>query len=262
MARLPVWFLAHGAPIHAIEDTPLRRFWQGLPQRLPEVPRAVLCLSAHWLADRPTLAGGVAEPTIQYDFHGFPEALYRLKWPLPDATAAGLWLKERLQRLLGEVDDEADRPLDHGVWAPLLPAWPQPPFPVLQLTLCPQRDAAWHWRLGQQLRPLRDEGVLIVTSGGLVHNLSLLDRQARWGEAEPWATEFMEVVESAIERRDQDTLCHPWSLPHGQRAVPTNEHYLPLLCALGCSHKSEPFHALFRGWEHGNLALHSYGVSP
>jgi len=255
--RMPAWFLAHGAPLHLLGDQPVRRFWQQLPQQLPQPPRAVLCLSAHWQTPIPTLAGDVTAPEIQYDFHGFPDELYHIKWPLEGDPESEEWLKSSLQERLPELAEIPDRPFDHGVWVPLINAWPKPAFPIYQLSLCPQRGAHWHLELGRRLAPLRDEGLLIIGSGGLVHNLTRIDWHAQRGKPTAWAAAFMQALETTIVQHDFDALCDPWSLPYGRDCVPTLEHYLPLLVTLGtCT--DEQVIPLYEEWEYGSLALHSY----
>ena len=257
--RLPAWFLAHGAPLHLLGESPVRRFWQQLPETLPHNPRAILCLSAHWLTRAPALSGLSPNPGIQYDFSGFPEELYRIQWSLHDDPDTDHWLSEQLTQRLPDLQFEPHRPLDHGVWVPLINAWPQPDFPVYQLSLCPDRGAHWHLELGRKLAPLRDEGVLIIGSGGLVHNLRRIDWHAQRGKPAAWAAAFMQAVETAIAEHDFEALCHPWTLPHGRDCVPTIEHYLPLLVTLGTA-TDEPVHPLYKEWEYGSLALHSYAV--
>ncbi len=256
----PVWFLAHGAPFHLLGKNPVRQFWQQLANKLPRQPRAILCLSAHWLTPSPCLSGMVDKPKIQYDFSGFPDALYQIKWQLKGNANSAQWLTEKLQDCLGELELEPERAFDHGVWVPLINAWQEPDFPVYQLSLCPQQGAKWHLDLGKKLAPLREEDVLIIGSGGIVHNFAGINWQAMPGQVEPWAAEFMLAVESALAQQDYSALCSPWSLPYGRKCVPTIEHYLPLLVMLGsCYH--EPVTALYQGWELGSLSLHSYTTS-
>ncbi len=256
-ARMPTWFLAHGAPTHLLGDHPVRDFWQCLPDHLPQPPRAIVCLSAHWLTDAPCLAGQVATPQIQYDFHGFPEALHHVRWPLKGDPDTAQWLRAWLRDAIPDLEEAPDRPFDHGVWVPLVAAWPVPPFAIYQLSLCPRRGTQWHLELGQRLAALRDQGVLLIGSGGLVHNLSRIDWCSRRGKAVSWADAFMQAWKHALARQDANTLCQPWSLPHGRDCVPTIEHYLPCLIALGAG-EGDPVRPLHEGWEYGSLALHSY----
>ncbi len=259
---MPAWFLAHGAPLQLLADTPVRRFWAALPARLPTPPKALLCLSAHWLTSDPVLAGQVPRPAIQYDFHGFPELLYRLKWPLHPAPEILQETVTTLRRQLPELTEDAARPLDHGVWVPLVAAWPEPPFPVLQLSLCPERGARWHRELGRRLAPLREQGILVVGSGGLVHNLAQLDFDAPDGAAADWARTFMNALMDSLANGDLETLLDPRRLPHGRRAVPTIEHYLPWLVILGMA-GNEPaaLEPMFSDWAYGALALHSFELA-
>ncbi len=254
MPTMPTWFLAHGAPSHLL-DQRVRGLWTRLPATLPRAPRALLAISAHWRHPRPAVSRA---RELQYDFYGFPKSLYRQRWPLPrpddDPTAQALI--RRLHALL-EPLEETDRPLDHGVWVPLKAAWPRPPFPVLQLSLPASDDPHVHWELGRQLAPLRREGVLLVASGGLVHNLARLRLDAPPTPVEPWAEAFMNALEAALMSGRTAALHHPHRLPHGALAVPTWEHYLPLLVALGAAH-GEPVRPLLRAWDFGHLALHSY----
>ncbi len=256
----PALFLSHGSPAFALADLPVTRFWETLPTWLQPPPSAVLCISAHWETAAPRLSGVSAPRSIQHDFYGFPQPLYELRWPdgadsaqsVADAVLAAL----AAAGIQTELDDR--RPLDHGVWSPLQRAWPEAPVPVLQLSLCPSQGAHWHWRLGEALAPLRWQGALVIGSGGVVHNLARLD----WDDAEApppsWAVEFMAALEPAILARNQDLLCRPWTLPSGREAVPTPEHYLPLLVALGAG--GDQVERLHASWTHGSLGCHAYAA--
>ncbi|RKZ68136.1 MAG: dioxygenase [Gammaproteobacteria bacterium] len=259
-AKMPAWFLAHGAPLHLLGEQPVRKFWQQLPARLPAQPHAIICLSAHWLTETPCLTGMSPNPGIQHDFFGFPDQLYQIQWALQDNPQTDQWMLEKLSTLLPELELKPDYALDHGTWVPLINAWPEPDFPIYQLSLCPQKGAQWHIDLGKKLSSLRDEGVLIICSGGIVHNLRQIDWHANKGVSSKWSKQFMDAVESTIQQQDYDALCNPWTFPHGQDAVPTIEHYLPLLVMLGCG-SGKPVETLYSDWEYGSLALHSYAVS-
>ena len=256
---MPAWFLAHGAPLQLLADSPVRRFWSSLPDRLPAPPKVLLCLSAHWLTETPTLAGHVPQPTIQYDFHGFPDELYRLSWPLHHNPARLKSAIASIAHCVPELAEEAERPLDHGVWVPLMAAWSEPPFPVLQLSLCPQRGTRWHWELGRKLAPLREKGILVVGSGGLVHNLSRLDFSSPDGTAADWARAFIDALCERLAAGDTETLLDPRHLPHGCTAVPTIEHYLPWLVILGTAGEDPAaLRLMHESWAYGALAMHSF----
>ena len=255
--KMPAWFLAHGAPSHITGQQPVTQFWKTLPESLPRRPRAILCLSAHWLTDSPTLSGDTAKPEIQYDFYGFPDELYQYQWPLISDEKVANQLSDDLKSLFQDLQHNPARELDHGVWVPLSKAWPTPDLPVFQLSLSPDRGALYHVELGQKLAKLREQDVLIIGSGGLVHNLSRLDWKAASGQASGWAEEFMLALETAMAENDIESLCDPWSMPNGRECVPTMEHYLPLLVILGLN-KGKALAPFFRDWEFGSLAMHSY----
>lgn len=241
-----------------LEENATTRFWQSLPQRLPEKPRALLCVSAHWDAPQFSISGTLGKTGIQHDFYGFPPALYDTKWDERDDAETAEWLLQRLHELNVDVLEE-NRPKDHGVWVPLKTAWPAPEFPVYQLSLNLTGGLESHWALGQRLRALRDEGVLIVGSGGITHNLRAIDWHAPAETAAPWASEFVDAVEQAIGDSSHDALCKPWQLPYGKECHPTVEHYAPLLVVLGAA-EGETASALHRSWIYGTLALHAYGA--
>lgn len=255
----PVWFLSHGAPTFLTEPNRSTAFWSALGTALPPDLRAVLCISAHWESPLPALSGAVPQPAIQHDFHGFPAALYAQTWPTRGDAMTGAWLREELAAR-GVPVAAVERPFDHGLWVPFKFMWPEgPPCPVFQLSLSAREDPAWHLRLGEALAPLRAAGVLIVGSGGITHNLREIHWHAGEGQAATWATEFMAALEQALQEQDIDALCRPWDLPHGRRAHPSLEHYLPFLVALGAAgvQGMTPRH---RNWLFGTLALHAYAA--
>ena len=256
--RQPVLFLSHGAPTLMLEENATTRFWQSLPALLPEKPRAVLCISAHWDAPQLHISGTLGKVGIQHDFYGFPKELYDLSWNEHEDVGTAAWLLQRLRELKVEVLED-DRPLDHGVWVPLQTSWPEPDFPVYQLSLNLAQDLDAHWALGQRLAALRDEGMLIIGSGGITHNLRAIDLHAPEETAEPWAAAFVESVEQAIASNDRDALCQPLQFPYGKECHPAVEHYAPLLVTLGAA-GSEPVHTLHRSWMFGTVALNAYGA--
>ncbi len=254
--RQPALFLSHGAPTFMLEENATTRFWRSLPQRLPAKPRAVLCVSAHWDAPQLRISGTLGKVGIQHDFYGFPEALYGIAWEEREDAETAEWLLQRLQQLGVDVIEDA-RPLDHGVWVPLKTAWPAPDFPVYQLSLSLAQGLDAHWALGQRLSALRDEGVLIVGSGGITHNLRAIEWHAPAEIAAPWSSAFVDAVEQAIARNDRTALCQPWQFPYGKENHPTVEHFVPLLVALGAA-DGEPVQAVHRSWMFGTFALNAY----
>ena len=227
MATQPVLFIGHGSPMNAVEDNAWSRAWRDLGRRLDK-PRAILCVSAHWQTPG-VLLGAAERPRTIHDFGGFPPALYRIRYPAPGDPALAAHIADMLDPALNAQLD-ADYGLDHGAWQVLLHLFPEADVPVLQLSLDLRRPGPQHFAIGRMLAPLRDEGVLVVASGNIVHNLGLLD----WHEPAPpaWATAFRDRVNGLIAAGDFAALSDVESLPDNRLAVPTPEHYLPLLYAL------------------------------
>jgi 4,5-DOPA dioxygenase extradiol len=224
---MPVLFLGHGSPMNAIEDNAWHRSWAALGQRLPR-PKAILVVSAHWEA-RGIRVTAAAAPTTIHDFGGFPPALHAVQYPAPGSPA----LAQRVKELITthEVQLDAERGLDHGVWGVVAPMYPQADIPVLQLSIDTAEPGSYHYAIGQQLAPLREEGVLIVASGDIVHNLRLFQFHAT--EPYPWAAQFQNTVNRLIEQGEHQALCDYLELgPAARQAIPTPEHYFPLLYAL------------------------------
>ncbi|MEA3191879.1 MAG: dioxygenase extradiol [Betaproteobacteria bacterium] len=254
-ALLPSVFVSHGSPMHALQAGPAGEAWKALAQRLPR-PRAILISSAHWETNLPMLTGGEKPETI-HDFSNFPEALYRLRYPAPGAPE----LAQRAQALLKDAGFTAGidgcRGLDHGAWSPLLYMYPKHEIPVVQISVQPALGPRHHVELGASLRKLSDEGVLIIGSGHMTHNLRDWGRGTK--EPQPYAREFQEWVKQKLEHKDIDSLVdYRTRSPHGVRAHPTDEHFLPLFFALGAAAgKSKP-ERVYDAIDSGVLAMDAY----
>lgn len=255
---LPSVFVSHGSPMHALQAGPAGEAWKALAQRLPR-PRAILIASAHWETNLPMLTGGEKPETI-HDFTNFPEPLYRLRYPAPGAPE----LAQRAQALLKDAGFTAGidgcRGLDHGAWSPLLYMYPQHDIPVVQISVQPALGPRHHVELGRSLKKLSDEDVLIVGSGHMTHNLRDWGRGAK--EPQPYAREFQDWVKQKLEQKDIASLVDYRSRsPHGVRAHPTDEHFLPLFFALGAaSGKSKP-ERVYDAIDSGVLAMDAYVFS-
>jgi 4,5-DOPA dioxygenase extradiol len=255
-SSLPSVFISHGSPMHALHAGPAGEAWAALGRRLGK-PKAILISSAHWETNMPMLTGSARPETI-HDFYNFPEPLYRLRYPAPGAPG----LAQRAQGLLKEAGFTAAldglRGLDHGAWAPLLYAYPDAEVPVVQLSVQPALGPRHHLALGRALRKLADDDVLVIGSGHLTHNLRDLDRSAAAAPA-PYATEFQSWVKAQIEKRDFDALVNYRSLsPHGARAHPTDEHFLPLFVALGAAREDARAERIYDAIDSGALAMDAY----
>jgi 4,5-DOPA dioxygenase extradiol len=250
----PSVFVSHGAPTLAIEknDTVefLRRLGAGLGR-----PRAILCVSAHWATRVPTLSAAERPETI-YDFGGFPEELYRVRYDAPGAPTLAARAAELLSASGIDSEISNDRGLDHGAWVPLSLMYPERDVPVTQLSVQPGAGAAEHFRIGKALAPLRREGVLVLSTGGATHNLRQLGRGV---QAPDWAARFDEWLDEKIRGGSyEDLLDYSRLAPHASVAHPTDEHILPLFVAAGAGDSDAPGLSLHRGWTHGSLSMAAY----
>jgi 4,5-DOPA dioxygenase extradiol len=251
---LPAVFVSHGAPTLPLEDGATRRFLGGLGARLAR-PSAVLCVSAHWEQERPHVSTASRPETI-HDFHGFPEALYRIRYPAPGAPEVAERARQLLEAAGIPVQTDPARGLDHGAWVPLLLMYPGGDVPALQLSVQPARGTREHVALGRALAPLREEDVLVLGSGGAVHDL----RSFRPGSSAvpAWAAAFEDRLVAAVEAGDEAALVdYRGGDGLGARAHPSEEHFMPLLVAFGAG-GGVPGSTLHRGFTHGGLSMAAF----
>ena len=232
-ATMPALFIGHGSPMNAIEDNEFSRAWTEAARSLPK-PKAVLCVSAHW-ETAGTRVTAMEQPKTIHDFYGFPPALFEKRYPAPGSpdlarTAQGLARKS-------PIELDSDWGLDHGAWSVLCRMFPDADVPVVQLSLDQRKAPAAQYELGRELRGLRKKGVLILGSGNIVHNL----REMVWEDtAYDWALAFDERMKGLILSRDHDAIIGYSKLGRSAGlAVPTTEHYLPLLYVLGTQDESD-----------------------
>ena len=257
MSALPVLFISHGAPTLPLEDSPARHFIAALGKELPK-PRAILAISAHWETARPTVSTAEQPETI-HDFHGFPQALYAMRYPAPGAPH----LARRVVELLGSrniaATTDAARGLDHGAWTPLTLMFPHADIPVTQLSIQSHEGPAHHWRVGEALRPLREEGVLVVASGSATHNLR--EFRANAGDDEPasWALAFGEWLAQTVEHgRTGDLLSYRERAPEAARNHPTDEHLLPIFVAAGAAAPGARGKRIHSSYAYGVIGMDAY----
>lgn len=238
--RMPVLFVGHGSPMNAIGDNAYRRSWQALGAefgvKYPQ-PQLILCISAHWLTRGGWYLTGMAKPKTIHDFGGFPQELFDQQYPAPGAPAAVAEIAQAVRQPVSGAAlgiDASEWGLDHGTWSVLKPMFPKADIPVVQLGMDYSRAPAEHFRVGQQLKALREHGVLIVGSGNIVHNLRATRRGSAPNQAYDWAIEFDRIVGSQIDKGELAALSRFQSLGAlATQAHPTHEHYLPLLHAAG-----------------------------
>ena len=250
---LPSLFLAHGSPMLALEGGAWKESLGALGRSLPKV-RAVLVCSAHWEAAGPFRLSSAEVPGVMHDFGGFPDELYTLDYPAPGAPALAAEAAALLRGAGLKAVLDPERPLDHGAWVPLRALYPEARTPVIQLSLPRPRTPEQLLAAGRALAPLRERGVLILGSGGVVHNLRLLD----WAEAtgpRPWALAFEGWLR---ERLAAGESIADWKkAPGAAESVPTSEHLDPLFVALGAAGNTPP-DVIFDQWQLGSLSLASY----
>jgi 4,5-DOPA dioxygenase extradiol len=230
---MPALFVGHGSPTNAIQDNEFTEAWAEAARSLPR-PRAILCVSAHW-ETAGTQVTAMERPRTIHDFYGFPAALSAKEYPAPGAPDVARLAQDTLRKTRLALD--MDWGLDHGAWSVLCRMFPQADVPVVQLSLDRTQPPAYHYDLGRELKGLRRKGVLIVGSGNMVHNL----REVVWQDtAHGWALEFDAKLKELILAGDHDSIIrYPKFGQAARLAVPTNEHYLPLLYVLGLQEKRD-----------------------
>ena len=257
MNTIPPVFLSHGSPMLLLEPGRSGPAWQTLAQTLPR-PRAILAVSAPWPPRVPAISA-TPHPATIHDFHGFPDALYDMEYPAPGSAE----LAAQVAGLIPEIQIDARRGLDHGAWSPLRVMYPQADIPVIQLSVMPGADAATHFLLGRKLESLTRDGVLVLASGGLTHNLGDMVPDAPDGAALRHVAEFRDWFAAALARHDLPALMQWETLaPHARRAHPTPEHLLPLFVALGAAGEAARVDNFHRDYQLGALALDAFRFDP
>ncbi len=256
---MPALFLGHGNPMNAIEENQFVEGFRGIAKTLPS-PKAILCISAHWYING-TKVTAMEIPRTIYDFYGFPEELYNVQYPAngdPDLAA-------EIIELLNPVSVEPDLEwgLDHGAWSVLKHLYPLADIPVVQLSIDRSKPAEFHYQLGQKLKPLRTKGVLIVGSGNIVHNLHLIDfgNMDKDDYGFDWAVEAKQIINKLILSGQTEGLINYKELGKSvQIAIPTPDHYLPLLYILGLQNSDESFTIFNDKLAAGSLSMTSFKI--
>lgn len=261
MTRVAPVFVSHGSPMLAVEPGTAGPMLRALAAELPR-PEAILVVSAHWEAAVPTVSCTRA-PRILHDFYGFPPALYELGYEAPGAPALAERTYSLLERAGLRPGTSDDRGLDHGAWVPLRYLYPDASLPVTQLSVAPGRGAAWHLELGRALRPLADEGILVLGSGALTHNLAEIRGTAANAPAPAWVSSFADWTAARLAAGEADALAAYRELgPHARRNHPTEEHFLPLLVALGAAGAGATGVRVAGGVTYGVLAMDAFVMGP
>lgn len=257
MVRFPALFVSHGAPTLALEPGPTRDFLAQLGTGLGR-PKAILLVSAHWETPAPAISTADKPKTI-HDFYGFPEALYRMRYPAPGAAE----FARQAAQLLGDAGLSAaevpDRGLDHGAWVPLSLMYPDADVPVAQIAVQTMLGPLHHLHIGAALRPLRDQGVLIMGSGSATHNLREFGNYRYDSPPPAWVSEFSGWLAAALEAgRTPDLLDYRRLAPHALRNHPTEEHLLPLFAALGAATPGVQSQHINAGYTYGVIGMDAW----
>jgi 4,5-DOPA dioxygenase extradiol len=251
--RMPTLFVGHGSPMNAITDNAYSREWKKLGSTLP-TPSAILCVSAHWMTRGTTLVHIGQRPKTIHDFGGFPQALFDAQYPAPGAPEMAKAAIELVRS--SHLKGDTEWGLDHGAWSVLIKMFPKADIPVFQLSLDLAKPPSEHFELAQELKPLREKGVLIVGSGNIVHNLMAL---SRGGQPYDWAEDFDARAAKVISDRDFRALSKPLSLARTlPLAHPTLEHYLPVLFPAAVADDKDELSYFNTGIDMGSISMRSF----
>lgn len=257
MNSLPAVFVSHGAPTLLVDAGPTHTFFVGLAQ-LFAPPSAVLCISAHWETTTPKVSGSEKPGTI-HDFYGFPDVLYEASYPAPGDPALANRVVGMLHNAGLEADVDPDRGLDHGAWVPLKLVYPAADIPVVQLSLQTALGPRHHIRLGQALKPLSEDGVLILGSGGATHNLSEFRGQSMDAAPPAYVQAFDVWLEETLTSGNTDALVnYEQEAPDARRNHPTVEHLMPLFVTLGAAGVDAKASKIHSAFTYGVLSMAAY----
>jgi 4,5-DOPA dioxygenase extradiol len=258
MSQLPTIFLSHGSPMLALQDSPARRFLQGLGKSL-ERPEAIVVVSAHWETRGGPAVSLASHPETIHDFGGFPRALFEIQYRAPGAPETARRVAALLEAGGIPAGFSRERGLDHGAWVPLSLMYPDADIPVTQLSVVHGASPAEHERLGRVLAELRNDGVLVVGSGSLTHNLDEFRGQGIDAPVPDWVGDFEAWMKARLESSDRAALLdYRRAAPFAAQNHPTEEHLLPLFVAIGAAGPDARATQLHASFEHGVLAMDAY----
>lgn len=255
--KIPALFIGHGSPMNAIEANEFHNRWGELGHQLPR-PKAILTVSAHWLT-RGTHVTAMERPRTIHDFGGFPKALFDQQYPAPGSPEFAEMTKQMVTHT--KIQSDYEWGLDHGTWSFLLPMYPEADIPVYQLSLDYHQPLQYHYDLAKQLEDLRTKGVMVIGSGNIVHNLRMVDFTGLHGPFD-WAVEFDERIKDAIDAHDHQAIINYETLGASAKlAVPTYDHYLPLIYSIALQGKNENVTFFNDKTDLGSISMRSLVIS-
>ena len=257
-APFPVLFFGHGSPMNAIETNEFTEQWKSIGENLPK-PNAILCISAHWLTTKGTQVTAMQHPKTIHDFGGFPQALFDVQYPAPGSPELAKLTIDTINST--HVHEDMEWGLDHGTWSVLKHVFPQADVPIIQMSIDYSQPAAYHYALAQELAALRRKGVLIVTSGNMVHNLRMVawDKVQEDGFGYDWAHEANTLMLKYLEEQNHKALID-WE-KQGQAfqlAIPTPDHYYPMIYAMALQDKKDTLSVFNNKAVMGSLTMTSF----
>eukprot|EP00249_Psilotum_nudum_P026999 c34207_g1_i1 orf=178-1098(+) len=262
VGAMDTFFISHGSPMTPLVEVEAKDFWRGWQKFMPNKPKAILAISAHWHTRYPSVNSVVKNETI-HDFYGFPAQLYKLKYNAPGAPDLAARITELLKGAgFSSVCVDSKRGLDHGAWVPLYLMYPNADVPVCQLSVQLDADGKHHYKLGKALAPLTREGVLIIGSGSATHNLRTLSSRHDDTKPAAWALEFDNWLNNSLTNgRFDEVIQFEEKAPHAKTAWtahPTPDHFLPLLVALGAAGDGAKAERIHTSWMNGTLSMASF----
>lgn len=250
--RMPVLFVGHGNPMNAITDNSYSKKWRELGNKLA-APKAILCVSAHWMTRGKTKVTAMSTPKTIHDFGGFPQALFDAQYPAPGTPEFAKLTIETVKK--AHIEEDHEWGLDHGTWSILMQMFPKATIPVYQLSLDLSRDTHYHFEMAQELKVLREKGIMIIGSGNMVHNLGMLSMN---NTVFDWASEFDLKMKAFIDDRDFKSVVNYADLGAlSKKAHPSNEHFLPLLYSLGAVDAKDEMSYFNEGIDLGSISMRS-----
>ena len=253
MTKMPVLFVGHGSPMNAVEDNEYSRTWRSIAERIPK-PEVILSISAHWFT-KGTKVMNEEEPKTIYDMYGFPKELYEVIYNSPGSPNIAKVSKDLISK---ETEYDNSWGIDHGTWSVLVHMYPNRDIPVFQISIDANAPPETHYKIGKELRPLREKGVLIFGTGNVVHNLRLVDWH-KGSKGFDWAYEFDDYIHENIETKNHNNIIKYNELGEiAKLAVPSPDHFYPLLYTLGASDEEDKVSVFNKSCELGSLTMTSY----